>query len=431
MIRFFNNTFARKIRRYQNKRQCGKNVFVKNVLHVNTFDGVGGAAIIANSLCRGLLNKGINSKMLVSQSVSNDNYVEPLKIRKYFGHRLFKYFKRYNDWNDLFNVSSLVSIRQHEVFKQSDIVHLHNIHGGYFNPVILPELTSLKPFVWTLHDTQELSFPCETFETCTKVKDNCINCDYINEELFSTKDYFIWMKKKEIFDSSTFTIVCPSLWLKKQVEHSFLKNQKIEIIYNGIDTSIFNENCAAGREELELPEDKFILLFAAHGGLKNPWKGGEFIYKIYNELKHIDNLYFICVGGEETRLIEKNFKEVAYVKNKSDMAKYYALSDLFVYPSVKDVFGLVVAESLACGTPVITYNTGGIPELVEHMNTGYLAQQGDLADLIQGILYFYNNQELRKEIEHRGPLLMQKKFSIDKMVDNYIELYNRIIQENA
>ena len=431
MICFYNNTFAHKIRKYPQRRQSGRNVLVQNVLHINTFDKVGGAAVIANSLCRALLNKGINSKMLVSQSVSSDDYVEPLKIRKYFGHGLFNYLKKYNDWNDLLNISSLFSIRQHALFQQSEIVHVHNIHGGYFNPVILPELTSLKPFVWTLHDTQELSFPCDNFESCEKVKDNCINCEDINKDLFSTKDYFIWMKKNEIFNSSTFTIVCPSLWLKKRVETSYLKDHKIEIIYNGIDTAIFNKNSAVRRDELELPEDKFILLFAAHGGLNNPWKGGEFIRRIYNKLKHVDDFYFVCVGGEETRLVEKNFKEVSYVKNKSDMAQYYALSDLFVYPSIKDVFGLVVAESLSCGTPVITFNTGGIPEIVEHMNTGYLAQHGDIDDLIQGILYFHKNHELRKEIESSGPLMIQKKFSIDRMADNYIDLYNRVIQENA
>jgi glycosyltransferase involved in cell wall biosynthesis len=402
---------------------------LSEVLHINLFDNIGGAAIIANSLCRELINNKISSFILVKTKKFKDTYVAVISTKICFKDLLYKIFQINNRWFGFLNFSSLNLVND-PLFKQSDVLHLHNIHGDYFNYTILPQLTLLKPVIWTLHDTEELIFPCDNSDVCSKWHDKCLDCEYYGKKHFNEKSYFIWKLKKEIFRNSDFTIVCPSLWLKNKVENSIFKDHNVELIYNGIDSSVFfNKKEILKRRDYNLPDDKFILLFIAHGGLDNPSKGGWFFEEIYNRFKNDDNFFFISIGGDKTYLREKNWMEIEYIKDKIEMSNYYSLSDLFVYPSINDVFGLVVAESISCGTPVITFDTGGIPEIVDHMKTGYVAPCGDVDKLMEGIQIYYNDENLRNSAAIEGPTQMKNKFSINVMVDNYIKLYIKKVNE--
>jgi protein O-GlcNAc transferase len=417
-----------KIKIFQQNISNISNRRLKNVLHINTFDKIGGAAILANSLCKELNGRGLDSKLLVHKKFFNDNYTFLLKRIRSIKQLLFDFLQIRNNWDDFYESSS-IKIFELELFKNADIIHLHNIHGGYFNPLLLPVLTSIKPVIWTFHDTQELKYPCDNYKTCEKWQNDCYDCDYYDKKYFEDKMFKLWLKKKNIFESSNFTIVCPSNWLKSKVQNSVFRNHNIELVYNGIDTLIYtNKRDLVNRTDFGLPDDKFIILFIAHGGINNPSKGGEYFHKVYDCLKS-NEFFFISIGGNKTGFKDKNWMEIDYIDDQIKMASYYSLSDLLVYPSVNDVFGLVVAESLACGTPVVTFRTGGIPEIVEHMKTGYIAPQGDIDKIIDGVMIYYNNVELRKRVEIDGPLRVKQKFSVDVMVDNYIRLYEKKIKE--
>jgi glycosyltransferase involved in cell wall biosynthesis len=279
-----------------------------------------------------------------------------------------------------------------------------------------------------MHDMGELFNLCGKDVECNYWEQECKGCEHYDSTVVESNSYFLWKVKKEIQSFSRLKkIVCPSEWLKKKVEKTYLKNIDMVLIHNGIDVQIFkNYDKNKARDKLGLPRRKIILMFMAFGGINNKEKGGHYISRIYEKLRTRGDLFFLIIGGEKNRSYG-NWKEVSYTNDSNLIALYYSAADLFIYPTLLDVFGLVVVESISCGTPVITFNTGGVPELVEHMKTGYIAEHGNIDDLIYGMELFINNIDLRKKVNHIGHELIEKQFSLEQMTKNYIKVYEEVL----
>ncbi|VVB53226.1 Trehalose synthase [uncultured archaeon] len=405
-----------------------------NILHINTLDNTGGAAKVAYRLKDGLKKRGYTSWMLVGYKLSKSPDVKQIFWNKYLQFGL--------------NIVSTVILRPYLIFRStfrikdrsdvanSDIIHLHNLHGGYFNPLAFPELTKLKPTLYTLHDMWALTGHCAHSFDCDKWQTGCGDCPYLKvyPALWYDVTHKLWDIKKDIYNRSDFIIVTPSRWLKNKIEKSILSEKKIYLIYNGIDPGIFHPmDKTEIRKKLNLPLDKTILMFSAHKGIKNFWKGGEYLLKALEQIDD-ENVFFLNIGSTENldKRVKKSIEWVSipYVDNEKTMAEYYAASDLFLYPSLADNCPLVVLESMACSTPVIAFDTGGIPELLTNMKTGYIARYKDVDDFVKGIKLFLNDVDLRAKAGLSARKDVEKHFTLDKMVTLYEELYNKLAPEH-
>lgn len=403
---------------------------IKNILHINTAVGKGGAAKMAyNALTKKLQEYDLNSKILVGTNYSNPQPdIELISHNNPQLHKLLHKYQRRKGYLDFFNLESF-NICEYEIFKNADIVHLHNLHGAYFSPFILPKLTSKKPVVWTLHDEQAFTGHCSYAFDCKKWLTGCGNCPDLKfyPKLKKDTTEFLITTKQKIYELSDFVVVCPSSWLADRAKQSILKNKDIRVIYNGINEKIFvNTDKTEARKALNLPLDKKILMFSASGSIKNPQKGGKYVFEAYNRLKNNNDFLFLNIGGGESSKIEKNRIDIPYINDEKELALYYSASDLFIYPSMAETFGLVVAEAMSCGTPVIAFNNTAIPEIIDHMQTGYLAENKNIDDFIYGINLFLNDEEFRKNASVKSRKKIELNFTLDKMLDNYINLYREI-----
>ena len=310
-----------------------------------------------------------------------------------------------------------------------DLIHLHNIHGGYFQTNLLPKLSKIAPIVWTFHDMFPITGHCAYSFECEKWKTGCGNCERLDIYPSIQKDRtkFLWNYKNKIFNAADFTIVTPSLWLKKCVEESFLKNKDIRLIYNGIDLENFKKtDKSEARKELMLPEDKKIVLFSANGGVKNPFKGGEFVFQVFERLKNRSDILFLNIGGESGQK-SKNWLDLGYVRETQNMAKLYSAADVYLFPTLAETFGMTIVEAMSCGLPVITFETGGVPEIVENEKTGFVVEYKNGEKLISALEKLLVNDDLREKMAENA-VEASKKFSSERMALEYLQLYEEVLK---
>ncbi len=401
---------------------------LNSIVHINSDDYSGGAAKIARDLIYYQNSAGLNSKLLVAKkNTNNDNFkeIELLNSRK---QHFLNYASKELEWLDFFHLSTFELINNKEV-QNSDIIHLHNVHGNYFSFLALPEISNAKNVVWSLHDMQSFTGHCAYSLNCTKWQSGCGNCPDLTIYPAIKKDTtaFVWKIKNEIYKKSNIHIVVLSEWLEKLVKKSNLGHFKIHKIYNGIDISIYKQyDKTELRKSLGLPLDKVIVLFSANLGLNNPFKGGKYAKMLID--KYIsEKILFINIGGNDELSNSSNVKNISYISDESLMAKYYSLSDIYLYPTIADNCPLVALEAMACGLPILTFNTGGVPELVVHKENGYIAEYEDFEDLKNGFDFLIKNDDIRLLMGKKSVDRVKEKFTIQKMNDSYIDLYKRIL----
>jgi len=414
-----------------------------NVLQINTSDSKGGAAKNVYRFKKHLEELGHTTSLFVGYKFSNDKNVfliNPRNTVLEIGSKIIKrnltgYIRRkisYLKANDIegFEIDKLFSSQE---YKKADIIHLRNLHGDYFNLKAIEKISKEKPVVWTMHDLWAITGHCAHPFDCQKWKSGCKSCPYLNTYPAIKWDNteYLWNKKKEIYNNSKLNIVANSLWTKKKIEESILKNQNIYLIYNGVDTRVFRPyDKKEMRQKFNLPIDKKIILFSAIGGKKNPFKGWQYIEKVVLHYKNDKNILFLSIGGKkESQKFVNKIRYIKYINEDSLLAQYYSAADILLYPSLADTFGLVVAESLACGTPVVAFKTGGIPEIVSHKKTGYIADYKNFNDLINGIEYVLTlTSNETKEMSQNSIQRIQQKFTLEMMTSNYLNLYQKILK---
>ena len=411
-----------------------------NILQINTSDSRGGAAKDTYRFKKRLEELGYKTSLFVGYKFSSDENIFLINPRNKFLKITSKIIKRnlrgyvrrkisYFKANDIdgFDIDRLFGSK---AYKKADVIHLCNLHGDYFNLKAIEKISQEKPVVWTLHDLWAITGHCAHPFDCEKWKTECQNCPYLNTypAVLWDNTKYLWNKKAEIYNNSKLNIVANSLWTKEKVEKSILKNHSIRLIYNGVDVKIFKPyDKKEIRQKLGFPIDKKIILFSAIGGEKNLFKGWQFIEKTLEHYKNDKDILFLSIGGKKEGQFN-NIRYIKYIDDDSLLAQYYSASDIFLYPSLADTFGLVAAESLSCGTPVVTFNTGGIPELVFHKKNGYIAKYKDFDDLINGIEYIFGLNETKiKETSKNCVKRMKENFTLDKMTEEYLKLYKEIL----
>lgn len=406
-----------------------------NILQINTGNIGGGAETVAGDIQKQLLLSGQNSHLVVKRSSDDADYVISLKytlpeivffmgLEKILGLDNVLYFRQ-------------IMLKRIIKNKKIDIVHLHNIHGYYFSLFNFPFVLNNTPIVWTLHDTWAFTGKCVYTYDCERYQTTCGKCERLKDYpkmLWDNTKFMQALKKKMYSKANKIVFVTPSRWLKEIAEtSSVLKNYRIEHIPNGVDTSTFYpQNKEELRKKYNIPIDTKCILFIAND-VNDKRKGFRYLLNALERLEHKEKYTLLSIGRKQLDTkIKSDFKvmEFSHVEKNSELAELYNTTDLFVIPSIEDNFPCVVNEAMACGVPVVGFDTGGIPEQIENGVRGFCAKKGDDIDLADKIKLFFNLPDnSRKEMSQNCHAHILNNLTMKHCVDKYIALYEDILSE--
>ena len=402
------------------------------VLHINQSDISGGAAIAGYRLHQGLLAEGIDSRMLVGTMKTDSDRIASVPRKPRFENQLNR-FTRYSGLNYI-NLFSSFNIPKHKFYQDADILNFHNLHTGYFNYLAIPTLTKTKPAVFTLHDMWSFTGHCAYSYDCDRWEIGCGKCPYLETypAIYRDSTSLEWKLKNWVYSKSNLIIITLSNWLTEQSKTSMLNRFPIYHIPNGIDTNAYQpldrQLCKA---VLDIPSNKRVLLFGADS-LKDQRKGGDLLLKTLQQLPQFlksETVLLTFGNGSETITSELGMRTINLGYINSDRLKSiaYSAADLFVFPTRADNLPLVLQESMACGTPMVSFDIGGVPDLVRHMVTGYLAKPEDAKDFCKGIVMLLEDEQLRQTMSANCRTIAIAEYSLELQAKRYIELYKKIL----
>lgn len=312
-----------------------------------------------------------------------------------------------------------------------NLIHLHVIHSDYINyPLLFNFIKKANiPVVWTFHDCWSFTGRCPYFDLaqCEKWKTGCFDCPYPKnlypESRLDTTAY-MWKKKKKWFSSiNRCTIVTPSHWLAKLTEQSFLKKYPIAVINNGIDLEVFRpaDNTDAIKESLGLKEKKMVLGVAFGWGYR---KGLDVFVELSKRLPEVFQIVLVGTDFAVDSVLPQNIVSIHRTHDRQELAKIYSAADVFVNPTREENYPTVNMESIACGTPVVTFDTGGCAEIVDS-DTGVVVPYNDIDAMEKEIYRVCANDAYEWKEKCR---MQAKKFDMYNRFEEYVDLYDSILE---
>lgn len=310
-----------------------------------------------------------------------------------------------------------------------DVIHLHHLHGYFINIDILFNFLneSKIPIVWTFHDCWSFTGHCAYYEFigCQKWKLHCSMCPQKSEypKTFLDNSYRNFSDKKRIFNRvKKMTIVPVSNWLGEETNKSFLQHHDIKVIQNGIDISKFRITYDKNLIKKFNLEGKFVIL-----GVASPWnnrKGLKFFIELSGKLSPNHQIILVGLSKMQINHLPKNIIGLQRTENIEELVTLYSSADVFVNPTLEEALGLTNIEAQACGTPVITFNSGGAPETINE-STGIVVDKGNVQGLLEAIY----------EIERKGKHHYQKacrenvelNFDKSKNFIKYVKIYKELL----
>lgn len=417
------------------------------VLIINTAERIGGAAIAANRLMEALKNNGIKTKMLVRDKQTDQVTVVALKkswrrIWQFAWERAVIWaangFKRKNLFAvDIANTGT--DITSLPEFRQADVIHLHWVNQGMLSlNDIRRIIRSGKPVVWTMHDMWPFTGICHYAGSCKKYTQQCQSCELLQRPHKRDLSHTVFQKKTRLYAGSKLTFVACSHWLEEMAKQSaLLQGQAITSIPNAINTNLFKPRPKKfAREKLNLPSDKKLLLF---GSMKitDKRKGISYLIEACKQIADHDpelgqNLGVVVLGSHAEQyasLFPFPIYTMNYVSNEKELVDIYNAVDLYVTPSLQDNLPNTIVEAMACGIPCVGFNVGGIPQMIDHLHNGYVAQYKSAEDLANGIHWTLTegDYETLSAEAYRKAIAT---YSENIVAGQYIRIYNQITGNN-
>jgi glycosyltransferase involved in cell wall biosynthesis len=396
-----------------------------NILHINTSNQHGGAETIAYTLFK----SSKENSLLVHQNSGQEegiiefekdkldaffNILTKLKWRFRPDFTFKKVFFLDDDFNHTFR-----KLKKLKIYKEADIVHLHNIHGGYFDLTALVEIAKEKKIVWTLHDMwcmtggEAYTFENENYKIGIG-KTPYLHVPPLNNPIIDRRQYYIELKKVIYSSISENLIFVPvSNWLNNCLKSSYIwsNNLKSIVIHNGIDNSTF---LSYRNSSITVPK---ILIFNNN----NIFKGENIFCDVLEKIVHPFELIVVGRAIEISNINLSKTTHIKPIKCRTELAKLYNNSTILLFPSKADNLPLVPMEAMACGVCVFASAVGGIPEIIEHSKTGLLFNTP--IELINQLNYYLLHPEEINIISKNAAELIIEKFSQEKMVFEYQKLY--------
>jgi glycosyltransferase involved in cell wall biosynthesis len=416
------------------------------VIHLNTYEGNGGAGRACLRLNDALNNNGAESEVMVYYQ-----FKESAKTTSFSKTPIQKALAIFNILAERYLVRLFVkamktpfslqwfgrSIIKHPKVKQADIIHLHWINHGFLSPRVLAQLEDLdKPMVWTFHDSNAFTGGCHVRYACENFHKECGFCPLLRSSGKDDLSRQTWKRKKEAYANLNFHIVAPSQWMYNSVKFSSLMGaRQVAVIPNTIETHVFKPYVKAeAKKILKIAPEKFVLMSGFMPSANDKHKGTAYLLEALVKFSKRpgvkkDNIELVIFGNkEQAELPEFPFKTtfLGTIDNDEHLAKCYSAADAFLSASLEDNLPNTVMESLACATPVIAFKTGGIPDMVKHQQNGFLATYESAVDLANGMEWLYrlpNREEIQKEA--RRTILTE--FSPAVIAEKHISLYQSLI----
>ncbi|NES07417.1 MAG: glycosyltransferase, partial [Okeania sp. SIO2F4] len=270
-----------------------------------------------------------------------------------------------------------------------------------------------------------------------RYQESCGTCPQLHSNNNRDLSHWVWQRKAKAWRNLDLTIVTPSLWLAKCVSSSSLfKDQRVEVIPHGLDIQRYKPtDKKIAREILNFPQDKQLVLFGSVSPTSDPRKGFHLLQPALQSLIQAgwqDKIELVIFGSskqKETTQLGFKCHYMGWLNDDISLALVYTATDVFVAPSVQEVFGLTVMEAIACGTPSIGFNIGGIPDIIDHQSNGYLARPFEIEDLAQGIAWILENPERHKKLSHNGRGKVKQEFTQEVQAQRYSSLFEEILQK--
>lgn len=392
------------------------------IVQINATCGVGSTGKICVDISRLLTERQIENYILYCGKKSD----YPQGIR-YAGTAQIKQEALRSHLNGHYGFNSEALTRKllfHLDGIQPDIIHLHNLHGHNCNlEKLFHYLKEHRSKVfWTFHDCWAVTAYCPhfTMTKCDKWKMGCAQCPQFREySFFFDRSSYLYQRKRELLSDLDLTIITPSQWLAGIVKQSFLGDYPVKVIHNGIDLTIFKPTPSDFRERYHIPHEKKILL-----GVAFDWgrrKGLDVFVELAARLDP-DRYQIVLVGTNSRidKMLPPQIISIYRTANQKELAEIYTAADLFVNPTREEVFGLVNVEALACGTPVLTFRTGGSPECIDN-TCGAVVDCDDVDALECEIIRICEDKLLTCE----NCLARARKFDAQEKCLEYIEQYEK------
>lgn len=412
---------------------------------INTSDTVGGAAVACKRLFDAIKESGTDIKMLVQEkkttdekivSINDTNYKKRISFLRFAAEYLYflKVEKAAGATNAFSPARLGADISKHKLVQESDIIHLHWINNSFISINGLKKLFALKKkFVWHLQDMWAFTGGCHYSGECKNYKNSCGNCPYLRWSNANDLSARMWKEKTQLFKDADITVVASSKWLADTAKQSSLfKKFRVLHIPCPIDTEIFKPlDKKEARKSLGLDTEKEYILFGAMN-LADTRKGFKY-FRDSLEILHqnhpvpdtIELLMFGKPNEEMMKTIQFKINNLGFIKDIGQLINIYNASSLFVIPSLEDNLPNTILESFACGTPVVGFNAGGIPEMIDHLQNGYVAEFLSSADIAKGITWVLNHPEgLAQKARNKAV----EKYSNDIVASHYNSLFQEVVQ---
>ena len=405
------------------------------IVVVNTYENGGGAAIAAKRISEALIE---NVGKISIHTVNLSSATKLKSIKNYL--RLS--FEKSLLWLYLKNKSKLFKfslantgngISKLKEVIEADIIHLHWTNNGLLSLTDIQKLTELgKPIVWTMHDMWAFTGGCHYSDSCKAFKSECDSCPFLIVD-FPAKNQFKF--KKNLYKTGNIHFVGCSNWIANLARESNLNiAEKVHVIHNPISTDKFRLlNKTESRNQFKLDSKKFVVLFSS-ANLNDPRKGLNYLLETWHEIANVD-FQLILVGEAKQPLnIPKSidFLHLGFLSDQLLINKAICSADVFACPSQEDNLPNTVMESLACGTPILAWDIGGLSDLVEHKKNGYLADyqsQKKIQELGKGLNWIYENRNNFDSNEISKACF--GKFSYAKVSKSYSDLYLKLLTKNT
>jgi len=410
------------------------------VLMLNSFDDVAGADRAARRLQQGLRRAGVDARLLVQFRYGEDRDVlcHDAPARKLL-RRLKLYLgtlpvRRYaNRPVNNFTPALLPDRLPAQVARIApDIVHLHWLGAGFCQIESIGRFN--RPLVWTLHDSWPFTGGCHVPGDCRKYCEHCGACPVLGSTREQDLSRQTWLRKAAAWQHLQLTVVAPSRWLADCARaSSLLRECRIEVIPNGLDTEIFRPMAQrVAREQLGLPQGRPIVLFGAVNALADPNKGWQLLQSAAPAVGagRPDALLVVFGAAAPDAMPTLGLEAIflGRLRDDASLVAAYSAADVMVVPSLQESFCQIATEAMACGTPVVAFATTGLLDVVEHQECGYLAQPYDIDDLARGIAWALADRDRHARLADRARRKVVRDFALETVTQRYLELYVSVLE---